>query len=251
MERAHQRAGLGVLQRGLIAVRHDVGGEIAEIAAAEPRRRIGGLGHGQTFERGARGQQLLVGLGVGLGRGDDLAGAEFLGRPARLLEVGIEAADGVVVDRLLHRGLDQHVAHDPFPGRGQPALGHGALIELAFLGLGGQQLLVNDSVQHLAEQVRRGVQRLALADQALGDGFAFDVRRPHRAVTHLGHSLVAGLGGLFGHELVTRERSRRQQGGWAQGAILTLDINRPAKRVPRSLLTPCAEIRGNPLRPLP
>jgi hypothetical protein len=81
----------------------------------------------------------------------------------------------------------------PFAGGGQAALGDGILVQLLLQGLGGQQLLVDHLVQALAEQIRADVQRLALADQALGDGLALDVRGPDRVAVDPGDGGVARL----------------------------------------------------------
>jgi hypothetical protein len=60
-------------------------------------------------------------------------------------------------------------------------------------GLGGQQLLVDDLVEALAEDLAGDVQRLAFADQALSDGLALDVGRPDHLAVNARHGGVARL----------------------------------------------------------
>jgi hypothetical protein len=61
----------------------------------------------------------------------------------------------------------------------------------------GQQLLVDHLVQHAAEQVGRGVERLALADQALGDGLALDVGGPDGLAVDMRATAVSPAWGGF------------------------------------------------------
>ena len=74
------------------------------------------------------------------------------------------------------------------------ALGSGNFLELLPRGLGGKQALVDHLFHHLAKNVGRGVQRLTLTDQALGDSLAFDVGHPHSLAVDRGSSLVAAFG---------------------------------------------------------
>jgi hypothetical protein len=211
-ERTDQRALLGVLEGAGIGLGHHINGEIAQVAAVEARGLVGGALHGQGVERRAAGQQLLDALALGLGGDQDLAGADLFRPLGQLLLLGVEAADGVLVDGLFHHALDQHVAQDALASGGQAALSHGILVQLALQGLGGQQLLVDHLVEALAEQLAGDVQRLALADQALGHGLALDVGRPDIVAVDARHGGVARLGRLLG-ALVLTASGQEQRGG--------------------------------------
>ena len=97
----------------------------------------------------------------------------------------------------------------------EATLGQGRGIQATALGLSGQELLVDHLVQHPAEQVRRRVQRLALADQPLRNRLAPHVGGPDGAILHRGHGLVARLRRPVAP--VARAGRRRQSGGQKRG----------------------------------
>ncbi|MNE22761.1 hypothetical protein D3C80_1159860 [compost metagenome] len=105
----------------------------------------------------------------------DQTDADLLGRLGPALLLLIEALDRLIRHGAADDGFHQHVAEDAFVHRLEPALGGGVLVQTATTGLGGQKFLIDHLVQHAAEQLGLNVQRLALADQALG----------HRLATHV------------------------------------------------------------------
>ena len=240
-ERADDLAGLGGLQGGVIGLGHDIDGEGAQVAAGEAGRGIDRLLHRQAVEGGAGGQQLLHRLGVGLGGGDDLARADLF-RALRELELLlVEAADRIVVDRVGHHAFHQHVAQHPLAGGGQAPLGRGVLVELALHRLGRQQALIHHLVQDAVEEIGGNIQRLALADQALGHRLALDVGRPDGGAVHPRDRHIAAFRRALGPAALAapaeRQGARRDQhrhvdgrgaqdGGhavslskWAEGAV--------------------------------
>ncbi len=122
----------------------------------------------------------------------------------------VERLDRLVGDGAVDDALHQHVAQDTLARGRQPPLGQGILVHAALQGLGREQLLVDHLIQHLPEQVRRDVQRLALTDQALRHRLALYVRGPDRLRPDRRHLAVARLGRALGRPLLGARRKRQQ-----------------------------------------
>ncbi|MNT34239.1 hypothetical protein D3C72_1702070 [compost metagenome] len=176
---------------------------------------------------------------------EDQTDAHLLGGLSPALLLLIETFDRLIGHRAADDGFHQHVAEDAFMHRFQSTLGGGALVQTATASLGGQKLLIHHLVQHAAEQLGLNVQRLALADQPLGHGFATHVGGPDGGVQNAGHDQII----LFGRGLRIaasagggqnqRRRGRGQQGGSGSksGARKTHQALRPKAKKGRKTVT--------------
>ena len=135
---------------------------------------------------------------------------ELIGLFRELQLLVVEPADRTLAHCLFDHGLDQHVAQDALARRRQPALGPRIVGQVAFGRLARQQLLVDHLVKGLMEKRGRGVQRVALADQALGGRLALDVGGPDRLPVHRRHRAVAGLRRLVRRVLTAARRQSQQ-----------------------------------------
>jgi len=108
-----------------------------------------GLGLGFVFELGALlqiGQHLLGGL---FGLDQDVAGMDFLTHRNGLLDLFIPRLQGVVGDQRLDLLAQPDLDHDGILGALQGLLHVGILVHALLLGLGQQQLVGQNHVQHL------------------------------------------------------------------------------------------------------
>ena len=78
--------------------------------------------------------------------------------------------------------------------------------------LGGEQLLVDDLIQDLAEHKRSAIQRLALTDQALGHRLTLHVGGPDRCTVDHRHGLVAWLWGAIRGGLLAAGEQQHEAG---------------------------------------
>ena len=217
LERPHQLAGPRVLQGAGVAFGEHVDGERRQLAALEAGGLVLGAFGGDGVERGAADEELLHLLGVGLARRHDLAQAQFLRGRLVLEHLLVEAVDRVAAHRLADRAFQQDVAQHALARGSQSALGRRILLKAPADRLGGEEFLVHHLVEHLTEDRRGRIQGLALADQALGDGLALDVRSPDRRAVDARHRLVAGLGrALGGRPLRTGGQCQEEEGGNAR-----------------------------------
>jgi hypothetical protein len=237
LEGADGRARRPVAQGVLVGLGHDVQRPVAQVAAGIAGGVVDRTFRGHGLEGRSLGQDTDDGLGLGPGAGQDQPHADFLGclRQAHLFLV--DGLDLPVIDLAVDDCLDQHVAEDAFARRLETALGQGGVVEAPPVGLLSQQFLVDNLVQHAAEQVARRIQRLTLADQTLRHRLAFDVGGPDGLPLNLGHGPVAGLGGTVRAAALAAgrhgEKGRKQDGDEGAGKPHRGALRHGAGKAPR------------------
>jgi hypothetical protein len=188
---------------------------IPEVTSREACRLVDRAFGSHGLEGGAGAQHAHDGLGLLAGPRQNQADADLFGRAGKAQLFLIEGLDRLVSDGAVDHRLDQHITEDAVAGDLKAALDQRAFVQAPAFGLAGQQFLVDDLVQNPAEQAGGHVQRLALADQALGDRLALDVRGPDGVTRDPGHGLVARFRRPVAAPIpVTgRQGQRQHQGG--------------------------------------
>ncbi len=176
LDRADRVAGLGRRQHALECGRHDIGGEIAHVAAIEASRLVDRLFHRQGFEQAAALKLFQNDFAVFLALDQNDTSADFFGLLAELDLLVVLRLDGLFIDVPVDRVFDEDIAQDTVAGSGQTALRSDGFIQpLTFGGL-GQQTLIDDFFEGAREEVRGHVERLARSDLPLRHGLCAHVR---------------------------------------------------------------------------